>query len=352
MAICNEFAIKNDIKDNKFAPCYIIFGNDGFLKKQNAENIIKAIVSPDDVFNFQKFSGECNLQEVYDAKEQLPMMADKKCVVLKDYEYEDCDKDDFERLIALCGEASEDTVFILWFERIEFGEKHSDKCRKIIAAAEKCGGKAVLINHKQTGELVKMIVTAVNKRGSSISNEVARYLIDYVSDDIEIIRNEIEKLCAFVNGGTIDKEIVNKICIKNIEQSIYKLSEEIMKSNVGAALKILDDLFFMRVKPLAILGTISSAYLDLFRVMAAKSASIPINKVAEDFDYGKRSFLLERIANNLGDISYTQLKLSLEEISRADKALKSFSSADRMVLEQMIVRLSYIISKGESIDKA
>ncbi len=352
MAICNEFAIKNDIKDKNFAPCYIIFGNDGFLKKQNAENIIKAIVPPDDVFNFQKFSGECDLQEVYDAKEQLPMMADKKCVVLKDYEYEACDKADFDRLIALCGEANDETVFILWFDRIEFGEKHSDKCRKLISAAEKCGGKAVLINHRQTGELVKMIVTAVNKRGSAISSDAARYLVEYVSEDIDIIRNEIEKLCAFVNGGTIDKGIINKVCIKNIEQSVYELSGEILKCNVGGALKILDDLFFLRVKPLAILGTVSSLYLDLFRVYAAKAAAVPISKVAEDFDYGKRSFLLERAAKSIGDISVTQLKLSLEEIARADKALKSFSSADRMVLEQMIVRLSYIISKGESIDKA
>ena len=233
MPICNEYHIKTDIKEKFFAPCYLIFGNDGYLKKQNAENLIKAIVEPDDVFNFQKFSGECDLQEVYDAKEQLPLMADRKCVILKDYDFEGANKTDFDRLLSLCSEKTEDTVLILWFDRIEFDDKRSEKAKKLISAAEKCGGRAVLINHRQTGELVKMITTAVLKRGCSINSDVARYLIEYVSDDIETIRNEIEKLCAFVKNGVITKETINKVSVRSVEQSEYALSGEILKSNVG-----------------------------------------------------------------------------------------------------------------------
>ena len=352
MPICNEYHIKTDIKEHTLAPCYIIFGNDSFLKKQNAESIIKAIVEPDDVFNYQKFSGECDLQEVYDAKEQLPMMADKKCVVLKDYEFEDCSKTDFDRLISLCSEKSEDTVFILWFDRIEFDEKRSEKGKKLISAVEKCGGRAVLVNHRQTGELVRMITTAVSKRGCTIGNDVARYLLDYASEDIETIRNEIEKLCAYVKSGPITKETVNKVCIKSVEQSIFELSGEILSGNVGGALKILDNLFFMRVKPLVILSTVTGVYVDLFRVYAAKNSSVPLSKLGEEFAYGKRTFLLDKAALRLADFSGRQLRLSLEELLRADSTLKGFSGSDRTVLEELIVRLSYIVLKGESVDKA
>ncbi len=352
LPICNEYHIKTDIKEKVFAPCYLIFGNDGYLKKQNADNLIKAIVEPDDVFNFQKFSGECDLQEVYDAKEQLPMMAERKCVVLKDFDFEGCSKSDFDRLLSLCSEKSDGTVLLVWFDRVQFDEKRSEKAKKLISASEKCGGRAVLINHRQTGELIKMITTAVNKRGASMSSDVARYLVEYVSDDIETIRNEIEKLCAFVKGGTIDKDTVNKVCVKSVEQSVYELSGEILKSNVGGALKILDELFFMRVKPLVILSTVTSLYTDLFRVYAAKNSSVSISTVGKDFSYGNRAFLLEKASRNLADISGKQLRLSLEELYRADKALKGFSGSDRTVLEEMIVRLSYIISKGESVDKA
>ena len=351
LPIGNEYHIKTDIKDGHIAPCYLIFGNDNYLKKQNAQSIIEAVTPPDDVFNFQKFSGEVDLQEVYDAKEQLPMMADRKCVVLKDYEFEEASKTDFDRLVSILEERTEETVFILWFERINFDEKRSEKAKKLLAAVDKCGGRNILINHRQTGELVKMIVTAVAKRGATIQNDVARYLIEYVSDDIETLQNEIEKLCAFKKGGVIDKDTVNKVCVKNIEQSVYELGTEILKNNVSGALKIFDELLFLRIKPIAILSTITSVYTDMFRMYAAKNASVSITEVAKKFSYGNKSFLLEKAGKNLAFLSGKQLRLSLAELKRADVALKSFSGSDRIVLEELIVRLSYIIIKGEAVDK-
>lgn len=352
MPIGNEYHIKTDIKDGHIAPCYLIFGNDNYLKKQNAESIIGAVTPPDDVFNFQKFSGEVDLQEVYDAKEQMPLMAERKCVVLKDYEFEEVSKTDFDRLVSILEERTEETVFILWFERIGFDEKRSEKAKKLLAAVDKCGGRNILINHRQTGELVKMIITAVSKRGATIQNDVARYLIEYVSDDIETLQNEIEKLCAFKKGRVIDKETINKVCVKNIEQSVYELGTEILKSNVGGALKILDELLFLRIKPIAILSTITSVYTDMFRMYAAKNASVSISEVAKTFSYANKTFLLEKAGKNLAFLSGKQLRLSLAELTRADMALKSFSGSDRIVLEELIVRLSYIIIKGEAVDKA
>ncbi len=353
MAICNESHIKNDIKMSALAPCYIIFGNDGYLKRQNAESIIKSVVDTDDIFNFQKFVGEASLQEVYDAKEQLPLMADKKCILLEDYDFADCSADDFERLLKICGEKNEDCIVILLYTAIEFDTKKlPERFKKMIEAAEKCGGRAVLINHRQTGELVKTVTSACEKRGCSMTNEVARFFIDYVSTDIDIIINEIEKLCAYKKSGNIDRETIKKICIRNIEQSIYDLSAKILQKDVGGAIMILDELLYMRIKPIMLLTTISSVYVDVLRAYASKKAGKTMAEVVNDFGYGTRAFLIEKAIKNLSVLTEKQIKLSLNELCRADGMLKSFSGEDRVVLEELIVRLSYIVSKGESIDKA
>ena len=55
------------------------------------------------------------------------MMSDKKCVILKDYDFEDCEKEDFERLLLLCGENIDTAVFILWYDYTELDFKKSDK---------------------------------------------------------------------------------------------------------------------------------------------------------------------------------------------------------------------------------
>ena len=353
MTLCNESHIKNDIKLGAFAPCYIIIGNDGYLKKQNCGSIVNALVDTDDIFNFQKFSWDCSLQEVYDAKEQLPLMSDKKCVVVQDYDFKDCKADDFEKLLKICGEKSDDCVVVLYFDAVEIDvKKPHERFKKLADATEKIGGRVVLINHRQTGELVRMIIGACEKRGCSVTGDVARFIVEYVSDDIETIKNEIEKLCAYKKNGNIDKETVKKVSIKNIEQSIYELAGKIFAKDVSGALTILDELLYMRIKPIALLTSISSVYVDMMRVYAAKKAQLPPSNVVKDFDYGNRDFLVTRAAKRVSGFTEKQIKLSLEELLRADSKLKGFSGEDRVVLEETIVRLSYIASKGESIDKA
>ena len=100
MAVINEDAFKARIKSESLAPVYIIFGDDGYLKKMYVEKLTKMTADKDDVFNYHRFGADCDLQEVYDAVSQLPIMADKKCVILCDYDFERCSKADFDKLLS------------------------------------------------------------------------------------------------------------------------------------------------------------------------------------------------------------------------------------------------------------
>ena len=132
MAIASEQQLKANISAGNILNTYFIFGDDTYLKKNYVDKIIDKTVDRNDDFNFIRFEGECNLQEVYDAKEQFPMMSEKKCVVLMDYDFEDADKSDFEKLILLLSEPNETTVFIYWCNNFSFDvilttEKYSSK---------------------------------------------------------------------------------------------------------------------------------------------------------------------------------------------------------------------------------
>lgn len=61
---------------------------------------------------------------------------------------------------------------------------------------------------------------------------------------------------------------------------------------------------------------------------------------------------LDRAAQSLSKFDFKRLALSFEALLAADKQLKSFGADPRTVLEQLTVRLIYIIAKGESVDKA
>ena len=350
MSVVGEQQIKNDIKNGCIACVYFVFGDDGYLKKQAVEKLSQTACSKDDPFNYHFFHGECDLQNVYDAIEQLPLMADKKCVILKDYNFEKCDKTDFDFLINMCENGVEETLFILWFDALSIDAKKNEKVKKLITATEKSGGRAVCISHRSIAELAKMLCDGAAKRGCTLKSENARYMIETVGEDIDILVNELEKLCAFAIGSEITKQTIDEVCIRSIEQSVYNISGEILKGNVGAAVKILDDLIFMRVNTMQIFSTIASVYVDLCRASAAAQGKVSLNDAVKDFSYGNRSFLLERAMRTASKMNNRTLSLSLKELMNADSRIKSFSGNDRLALEELIVRLSYIAAEGESID--
>lgn len=349
MALVFEDVLKAALKLNN-KNVFVILGDDGYLKRFYVEKITKSVTTVDDVFNYHRFEADAPLQEVYDAVQQFPMMNDKKIVILRDFNFSSCDNDDFKKLTTLITEVPETTVFILWFDASEVEIKKNPKLDKIVKACESANGLAVNLAHRRGAELEKMLNDGALKRGSKMENGAARFLIEKVGDDIFTLQNELEKLCAYAKGEVITKAVIDSVSIKTVESDIYALADKILSCDLGAAYAILDDLFFMRVEPIIILSTISSVYVDMFRLLAARAKGINNDKVGNDFEYGNRTFLLRNAANNLKKFDFNKIQLSIKAIVEADSLLKSFSGDDRVVLEKLVVKLSYIAVKGESVD--
>ena len=349
MAVVFEETLKRSLKDGK-TNVYILFGDDGYLKKMYKDKISHAVSDPEDVFNFNKFGPNCDLQEVYDAVLQFPMMSDKKCVILTDYDFSGCTKSDYDKLCTVISEVPDSCVFILWFDSMEIDYKKNAKLKKLVTEAEKAGGMAVALNHRTTAELVKMLTDGAKKRGCVFENNAARQLVETVGQDINTLVNELEKLCSFVNGGQITLETIGKVAVKSVESSIYDLSKQIIDCNMEKAMNLLDDLFFMRVEPIIILSTVSSCYVDMYRLFVGKTKGMSLNEIADTFGYKNNKFLLEKAQNNIKKFDFNKFNLSFEALCEADKGLKSFGTDARIVLEKLAVTLGYIALKGESVD--
>ncbi len=350
MAIVFEEALKKNIAKGELLPAYILFGEDAFLKKQYTEKILKKITEPDDVFNCCRFGADCSLQDLYDAVMQLPFMADKKYVELCDFDFEKAAKSELDRLCALLEDLPDSVVFVLRFDSVDFDSKKSAKFKRLVSSAEKGKGMAVRLDHRKLPELVKMLCDGAAKRGNKMEPAVARYLVENSSDDINTLKNELDKLCAFSPKGEITKQTVDEVCVKTVEASVYNLSKAITSCDINSSLKILDELFFMRIEPMIILHTVSSTFVDMQRVSAAKAQGLGISAVAETFGYKGREFVLEKAATSARKIDAKRLGLCLNALVNADNALKSFGAEPRIILEQLIIRLIYIIAKGDTVD--
>lgn len=343
-----EDELRRDIASRKFSPVYLIYGDDSYLKNYYKDTLAKKSFDGDPFFNLQKFDGDIELQEVFDAVNQFPMMSDRKSVVLLDYDFS---KGDCDRFLELISNANDTCVLILCFDTVDFDAKKGTKEKKILSAVEKVGGKCAEINHRTITALVKMLSDGAKKRGCTFGEIAARHLIEISGNDLCTLQNELNKLCAFVGGGDITKEIVEQIAVKSVDASVYEYVKHIIAGNVSEALVQLDDMFFMRIEPMIILSVAASNYVDIYRAYTANIKGASKADIAADFKYPKNKlFLIDRAVQNLKKFNGTKLRLSLDCIADADKSLKSFGTDPRTVLEQLTVKLIYILTKGETVD--
>lgn len=352
MAIREEEFLKKSLQKKELFPVYILFGDDGYLKKNYADKIGALIAEPDDIFNYCRFEHTASLQSVYDAVLQVPFMGDKKFIELCDFDFVDCGENEFNMLCELVTSVPDTAVFVLRFDFFETDFKKNKRFLKLVSAAEGNGGVCVSLNHRKGADLVKMLMEGAARRGCRMDRSVAEYLLEVSGEDIFILKNEIVKLCDYSKGQPITKATVDLVAVKTVEARVFDLSKFILASNTAAAINCLDELLYMRIPAMNILYAVAASYIDMFRIFAAKGANLRIPAVAEEFGYGNRTFALENAERNLRRFDFNRLSLSLAALTETDNALKSFGANERTVLEELIIKLIYIITEGEAIDKA
>lgn len=351
MPIVFEDQLRKDIASKHFAPVYLLFGDDAYLKKYYKDTLANKAYDGDPFFNLQKFEGDIDLQEVFDAVNQFPMMADHKSVVVSDFDFERASKEDFDRFIELISNANDTSVLIICFDALSFDSKKGTKEKKIITTVEKAGGICAEVNHRSITALSKMLSDGAKKRGCRFGEIAIRYLIESVGTDLSTLKNELDKLCAFAKNDEITKDTIDMVVVKSVDASVFEYVKQILIGNVSKALTMLDDMFYMHIDPFAILSVTASGFIDIHRAYTANIKGVKNAEIAEDFKYPKNKlFLIERAVQNIKKFNSKKLRLCLNALAEADKLLKSFASDAHSALEQLTVKLVYIVTKGEAVD--
>jgi DNA polymerase-3 subunit delta len=88
----------------------------------------------------------------------------------------------------------------------------------------------------------------------------------------------------------------------------------------------------------------------MYRAFLGKDRGLQSSEISADFGYKGREFVIRNAIADSKRFDKNKFNLSFDALRKADKALKSFSSNPRTILEQLAVRLSYIAVKGECLD--
>lgn len=349
MGRISEKELKNQIKNEEFSRAYFIYGDESYLKEFYVGKLQKKLVSGTfEDFNLHRFDGKQeSVGDILKDADLLPMMGGCNLISACDYPFDKSDKD-CKEIKEYLKDVPDTTVLVFWYNSVKPDIKKSARWKGVEAAFAKYGS-SIEFCRKSESELIKMLISGCKKRGAVLSPKNAAYLISVSGNDIKTLLNEVIKLSAYADGGEITKEDIDSLAVKCLQARIYDLSNAVVKGNYDKAYTVLDSLFAAKEDPVKVLSAISGCFVDMYRVKCAKTAGKPFDDVGAHFNYKGREFALKNASRDCSSLSFKQLRKSLDVIMDADNGLKSTSADERLILEEMLVKL-LLISKEVQYD--
>ncbi len=346
MSKISEQELKLQIRNKDFARIYLIYGEEAFLKKSYSEMLVSKCVDKDFTdFNFHKFDGkDLSVEEVLEAVETFPMMADRTCTLISDLEIDSLSEVQFENLIEIFSDPPETTVIVLLMENIDFKANKNERHKRLVKTVDEAG--CVVAFEKITpNELSKILANGATKRGSILSRSNAEYLISYCGNDMNTLQNELDKLCFYVGEGEITRAIIDDIASKSFEASAFDLVKAIIAKDADTAFQKLYDLNMQGIKAEMILGAIISIFTDMYRAKVCTLAGEKVEYAAKLFSaYKNKEFKLRKANQNNRNLTIEKIRECLDELALCDEMLKSYSSDPKIAIEKLIIKLILLLS--------
>lgn len=342
-----EAELKKQLAAGELCGVYLIAGEEKYLVKRAAGRLLKKAGSeafPE--FNSNEFGNDSSVDSIADAALALPFFAEHKCVFVSDFNVEEKDAVELQKLYELIETSPDTTSLVFWYPTLEFDGKKSAKWKKLLKAVGEKGG--VLLCERRSGaELQKLLLREAEKAGCSLSRQNAVRIVEYAGQDVTQLLHEMEKLCAFALGQAEDgeappeitEEMIEALVPKTTETTVFLMCNALVAGNYEKAYSLLDVLFYQNEEPIAILGALSSAYIDMYRVWVALESGLSASAAGAYGDYKGKEFRLRNAERNVKNMKPEILRESLELLLETDLALKGSRLPGRIVLEELIAKL-------------
>lgn len=342
MPIIKEKQLQEKIKLADVTGLFLLHGTENYLKDHYIAQMEKLTVEPAfAAFNSHHFSGkECTVDEIYEAVEAIPMMSPTSYVLVKDMPLDTLSDVDVEKLEEMLRDIPPSCALVFLYYDLSFPNKRTKKWTKIYGLFSKYGN-VVALDQKKGTDLRRIIIGGIQKRGCQIDTQTAEYLIACVGNDLHLLLNEVEKLCAYAAGRAISRADIDEVAVKTLEASAFDITKALLAGRLNRALSLLDLLLAGKADEIRFFGALVSSYVNLYRVRVAAEAGQSTQAIAAIFP-GQNPYVLQYAARDAARLSMQQIRDCLTQLEHTDTLLKGSGIANRLVLEETLVRLAVI----------
>ena len=260
--------LKSDLSAGEIGHVYIFHGEESYLREYYLGEIKKKLVPAGfEEFNYHRLSGKTlTMQELSEAVEAMPMMAERTLVVVTDCDLFKLSEDQRTALIALLSDFPPYCCLVFVYDLVEY--KPNKTYKKLCAALDKIA-QSVKFEAQERSDLINWIGRRFRALGKGIDAQTAEHLIFTCGALMTGLVPEIEKIGAYAKGKNITVDDINAVADPVLDAVVFDMTNAITKGNYKRASELLGQLLKKQEEPFVILAVISK---ELRRIYTARIA--------------------------------------------------------------------------------
>lgn len=212
--------------------------------------------------------------------------------------------------------------------------------QKLISCCEKLG-YCVQINKPTASALQAMARDWAKETGAAFAPGAEAALLARCGEDQFLLRNEIEKLAALADYGTITPQMIAQLGTVTLDADTFDMVKLVTSGQTEKAQQKLKMLLALQNDPIMIAGALISNYLDLYRVLLGRRSRRALSAVAKDFGYsGNWNYRLSTTEKTAARFKRAQLEECLHILQRLDTDLKSSRLDADLLMQKALCELA------------
>ncbi len=322
-------SLNEDLKTGQFKQMYLLYGEEGYLKKQYKEKLQKAMIPEGDTMNYAYYEGKgINVKEIIDLAETMPFFGERRLIVIEDSGFFKNASPEFAEYLK---EAPKTTCFL-------FVEEEIDKRGKLYKAVKDLGRIVELaVQDEQT--LLRWILGNIRREGKQTTESAVRYLLAKCGTDMENLQSEMEKLFCYTLGKeAIEIADIEEICTTQITNQIFEMIAAVAEKKQKKTLDLYYDLLALKEKPMKILALLSRQFRLLMEVKELMSQGYGRKDIASSV--GLNPYVVGKYVEQGKAFHRKELREILEECLDIEERIKTGRLDDVMGVELFIVKYS------------
>ena len=316
--------LEKELKQGKLNSIYLFYGEEKYLLENTVKKIKKLFGELVLGINYIQIN-ETNINNLISDIETPAFGFDKKLIVIKnagllkkERKANSKGNNELQKKIA---EYIEKNINIINSTTVLiFIEDDVSKCelQKII---EKNG---VVCNFEllKPIDIKRKIKSICNSYEVNIDDKTLQLFIETCGTNMQVLINEIRKLIEYAgSGGTITKDSIDKLSIKEFDSVIFDLTDNLGKRNIREALEILKELIYNKEPIQKILITLYNHFKKIYLTKLAIEYRTDVLNVLKLKP--NQTFLVSKYKKQAEYFKINELRNILGELINLDKNYKS-----------------------------